>query len=161
MALEHDPRAPGPTLVWLNAAHTGRARNNIERFLKRRGLGVDQGQKILDQRLCALESHYGFNLPEHRLPQATVNAVRQYKLSRVDELLAEIAAGRIVADRILHPLFADEVIRQIRLPRESGVRAHQVQLAQCCRPRPGEDIMGLISRRQGEIQPCACASSRL
>ena len=29
VALEHDPRAPGPTLVWLNAAHTSRARNNI------------------------------------------------------------------------------------------------------------------------------------
>jgi branched-chain amino acid transport system substrate-binding protein len=65
--------------------------------------------------------------------------------------LAEIAAGRIVADRILHPLFADEVIRQIRLPRESGIRPHQLQIAQCCRPRPGEDIVGLISRRQGEL----------
>ena len=151
VALEHDPRAPGPTLVWLNAAHTSRARNHIERFLKRRGLGVDRGQKILDQRTQALEAHYGFNLPEHRLPQATMMAVRQYKLSRVDELLAEIAAGRIVADRILHPLFADEVIRQIRLPRGSGIRSHQLQIAQCCRPRPGEDIVGLISRRQGEI----------
>lgn len=152
VALEHDPRALGPTLVWLNAAHTSRARNHIERFLKRRGLGVDQGQKILEQRLRALESHFGFNLPEHRLPQATAKAVRQYKLSHADELLAEIAAGRIVADRILHPLFADEVIRQIRLPRESGVRPHQLQIAQCCRPRPGEDIVGLVSRRQGEIQ---------
>jgi (p)ppGpp synthase/HD superfamily hydrolase len=26
-----------------------------------------------------------------------------------------------------------------------------LQIAQCCRPRPGEDIVGLISRRQGEI----------
>ncbi|MCC6457352.1 MAG: TGS domain-containing protein [Caldilineaceae bacterium] len=152
VALEHDARAPGPTQVWLNAAHTSRARNSIERFLKRRGLGVDQGQKILDQRLRALEAHYGFNLPDHRLPQATVKAMRQYKLSRVDELMAEIAAGNIVADRILHPLFADEVIRQIRLPRESGARPHQLQIAQCCRPRPGEDIVGLPSRRQGEIQ---------
>lgn len=151
VALEHDPRAPGPTQVWLNAAHTSRARNHIERILKRRGLGVDQGQKILDQRLRALEAHYGFNLPAHRLPQATVKAVRQFRLSRVDELLAEIAAGRIVADRILHPLFADEIIRQIRIPRETGLRPHQLQMAQCCRPRPGEDIVGLPTRRQGEI----------
>jgi (p)ppGpp synthase/HD superfamily hydrolase len=151
VALEHDPRAPGPTQVWLNAAHTSRARNSIDRFLKRRGLGVDQGQKILEQRLRALEAHYGFNLPDHRLPQATVNATRQYKLARVEELLAEIAAGRIVADRILHPLFADEIIRQIRLPRESSLRPHQMQLAQCCRPRPGEEIVGLPTSRQGVI----------
>ena len=152
VALEHDPRAPGPTQVWLNAAHTSRARSNIERFLKRRGMGVDQGQRILDRRLRTLEEYYGFNLPEHRVSQATAIAARQFKLSRVDELLAEIAAGRIDADRILHPLFADEIIRQIRIPRETGLRPHQLQVAQCCSPRPGEDIIGLISRRGGVIR---------
>ena len=152
VALEHDERAPGPTQIWLNAAHTSRARSAIERFLKRRGLGVDQGQRILDRRLRALEEHYGFNLPEHRIGQATVSATRQYKLGRVDELFAEIAAGRIVADRILQPLFADEVIRQLRIPRETGLRPHQLQVAQCCHPRPGEDVVGLISRRDGVIQ---------
>ncbi len=151
VALAHDPRAPGPTQIWLNAAHTSRARNSIERFLKRRGLGVDQGQKILDQRRRLLEAHYGFNLPEYRVAQATVKVMRQMKLGRIEELLAEVAAGRIVADRILHPLFADEVIRQIQLSRELGVRPHQIQLAQCCRARPGDDIVGLPSRRGGEI----------
>jgi GTP pyrophosphokinase len=155
VALEVDPRAPGPTQVWLNAAHTSRARNNIERFLKRRGLGADQGQRNLDQRRRELEEHYGFNLPDHRITQATVKAMRQLKLSRVEELLAEVAAGHIVADRILHPVFADEIIRQIRLPRERAsqvtLRPHLLQIAQCCRPRPGEDIVGLPSRRNGEI----------
>lgn len=151
VALAHDPRAPGPTQIWLNAAHTSRARNSIERFLKRRGLGVDQGQKILDQRRRLLEEHYGFNLPDHRVTQALVKTMRQMKLGRIEELLSEVAAGRIVADRILHALFADEVIRQIQLPRQLGVRPHQLQLAQCCRARPGDDIVGLASRRQGQI----------
>lgn len=151
VALEVDPRAPGPTQVWLNAAHTSRARNHIERFLKRRGLGIDQGQRILDQRLRDLEGHYGFNIPNHRITQATAQAMRRFKLSRVDELLAEVAAGRIGADRILHPLFADEVLRQVRLPRGLGIRPHQLLLAQCCRPRPGEEIVGLPSYSQGEI----------
>jgi (p)ppGpp synthase/HD superfamily hydrolase len=152
VALEHDERAPGPTQVWLNAAHTGRARSAIERFLKRRGLGVDQGQRILDRRRRSLEEYYGFNLPDHRVGQATVSAARQYKLGRPDELFAEIAAGRIDPDRILRPLFADEIIRQIRLPRESGLRPHQLLVAQCCRPRPGEDIVGLVTRRGDAIQ---------
>ncbi len=151
VTLEVDPRAPGPTQIWLNAAQTSRARNSIERFLKRRGLGVDQGQRILDQRRRALEAHYGFNLPDHRISQATAEAMRQFKFSRVEELLAEVAAGRIVADRILHPLFAEEISRQVYLPRSLGVRAHLLQLAQCCKPKPGDDIVGLPSRRQGEI----------
>lgn len=151
VALEVDERAPGPTQVWLNAAHTTRARNHIERFLKRRGMGVDQGQRILDQRLRTLEEHYGFNIPNHRITQATAETMRRFKLSRVEELLAEIAAGRIVADPILHPLFADEILRQVRLPRGLGVRPHQLQLAQCCRPRPGEEIVGLPLHRHGEL----------
>lgn len=151
VTLEVDPRAPGPTQIWLNAAQTSRARNSIERFLKRRGLGVDQGQRILEQRRRALEAHYGFNLPDHRITQATTEAMRQFKFSRVEELLAEVAAGRIVADRILHPLFAEEISRQVYLPRALRVRAHLLQLSQCCKPKLGDDIVGLPTRRQGEI----------
>jgi (p)ppGpp synthase/HD superfamily hydrolase len=151
VALEHDPRAPGPTQLWLNAARTSRARNHIERFLKRRGLGVDHGQKLMDQRRKEMEDYYGFNLPEHRITQATVKSMRELKISRIEDLLAEVATGRFAADRILHPLFAEELIRQIQTPRGSGLRPHQFRLAQCCRPRPGEDIVGYPFRRHGEI----------
>ncbi len=151
VALQHDAHAPGPTQVWLNAAHTGRARTGIERFLRRHERGVDQGQRMFDARRKALEDHYGFHVPEHRITEATVQAMRRLKLSRVEDLLADIAAGRVVADQILHPLFADEVVRQVRLPRTLGIRPAQVQVAQCCRPRPGDDIAGLLARRRGEV----------
>jgi len=151
VALQHDAHASGPTQVWLNAARTSRARTGIERFLRRRSRGVDQGQGLLDRRRKEMEDHYGFNVPEHRIAEATVQTMRRLKLARVEDLLADIAAGRIVADQILHPLFADEIVRQVRLPRALGVRPAQVQVSQCCRPRPGDDIIGLPTRRQGEI----------
>ena len=151
VALLHDAHAPGPTQIWLNAAHTSRARMGIERFLRRRSRGVAQGQRILDQRRKALEDHYGFQLSEHRITEATVQAMRRLKLASVEDLLAAIAAGRTVADQILHPLFAGEIVRQVRLPRALGVRPGQLQVAQCCRPRPGDDIVGLPTRRQDEI----------
>lgn len=149
--LEYDPHAPGPTRVWLNAARTSRARSRIDRHLKRQGQGVYHGQKTLDTRLKALEDHYEFNIPEHRIKQAFGQEMRRRNLGSIEDLMAEIAAGRLVADKILHPLFADEIIRQVQLPGEMRLRPHQLYLAQCCRPRLGDDIVGRPYIRDGVV----------
>ena len=149
--LEHDPLAPGPTQVWLDAARTNRARSSIERFLKRQDQGVYQGQKIVEERRKVLEQHYGFSIPDHRVNQAVAITMRRLKLTRVEELFAEIAAGRWSADRMLHTLFEAEVTQQIKLPRSLGIRPQQLQLAQCCRPKPGDDIVGREKKRRGVL----------
>ncbi|MCB9159749.1 MAG: bifunctional (p)ppGpp synthetase/guanosine-3',5'-bis(diphosphate) 3'-pyrophosphohydrolase [Caldilineaceae bacterium] len=149
--LEHDPLAPGPTQVWLDAAQTSRARSKIDRHLKRSGQGVYQGQRIVAQRRKALEEHFGFNMPEHRVNQAIAASMRRLKLTRTEELYAEIAAGRWAVDRMLHRFFAEEVIRQVDIPRDVRIRPQQIQLAQCCLPRPGDDIVGRLLRRRGVV----------
>ena len=148
--LEHDPRAPGPNRLWLHAAHTPRARNAIERFLKRQGQGSHHGEKIIEERLKTLEQHYGFNLPGEKVEQAILDAMRRENWSRKEDLLAAIAAGQYAADRLFHRLFEREILRQVEIPRGIPLRHHQLYLAQCCRPRPGEDIVGRVYRRHGE-----------
>jgi (p)ppGpp synthase/HD superfamily hydrolase len=149
--LEYDPHGPGPTRVWLNAARTSRARSRIDRYLKRQGQGFYHGQKTVDIRLKALEDHYGFNIPEHRVKQALSQEMRRRNLSSMEDLMAEVAAGRLVADKMLHPLFADEIIRQVQIPSEMRLRPHQLHLAQCCRPRLGDDIVGRPYVRDGVV----------
>ncbi len=140
--LEHDPAAGGPTRVWLNAARTPRARTHIDRYLKRHGQGIYHAQKTLDKRLKALEEHYGFNMPEQRVNQALSKEMKRRQINSTEGLMAEISSGQLNADRILHPLFADEIIRQVQIPAEVRLRPHQLVLAQCCRPKPGNDIIG-------------------
>ena len=149
--MDIDARAPGPTLAWLNAAHTKRARSLIRRFLRRQNSGVGDGRQILDQRLRALEDHYGFHLPDHRVEESLARAARRLGLRTSEDLLGEIAAGRAAADRMLHPLFSEEVVRRLDLPRALRVRPHQVALAQCCKPRPGDDITARPRRRDGVL----------
>ncbi len=149
VALEHSQRAPGPTMAWLNAARTKRARTRIRRFLRRQSQGANDGQQIVDGRLRALEEHYGFHVPDHRVDEAVARAARQLKLASSQELLAEVAAGRLHADRFLHALFAEEIVRRLELPRALRVRPDRIALAQCCRPRPGADVVGLPVRRNG------------
>ena len=149
--LEHDPRAPGPSRLWLHAAHTTRARVAIERYLKRQGQGSHHGQKIIEERLKTLERHYGFNLPPEKVELAVLDATRRENLSRKEDLLAAIAAGQFAADGLFHRLFEREVLRQVEIPRALSLRHHQLHLAQCCRPRPGDDIVGRIYRRHSEV----------
>ena len=149
--LEHDPQAPGPTRFWLAAARTARARGAIERSLKRKGQGSHHGQKIIEDRLKQLELHYGFNLPAEKVEQAVLDAVRKENLNRRDELLAAVASGQVAADSLLHRLFEREILRRVVVPRQVRLRHHQLFLAQCCRPRPGDEIVGRLYRRHGEV----------
>lgn len=147
--LEHDPNAPGPTRVWLNPTRTSRARTHIDRFLKRQGQSFYHEQKTIDSRLKTLEDHYDFNFPEYRVNQALAQEMQRRNISSREELMTEVSAGRLDADSILHPLFAEEIIRQVQISSDMRLRPHQLNLAQCCRPRPGDDIIGRPSYRDG------------
>ena len=149
--LEHEVGAPGPTRLWLSAARTGRARSHIYRFLRRRGGFYDAGRRVLDRRLADLESYYGFSLPKHRVEQSVIRATRQLSLPASEVLFERIANGDISPDKLLHRLFAEEIIRQLEFPDTFKLYPHQVKLAQCCRPRPGEDILGRIRMRGSRV----------
>ena len=148
--LEHDPKAPGPNRRWMLAAHTSRARSAIERYLKRQGPGAHHGQKLIDERLKTLEQHYGFNLPPEKVEQTLQATIRRESFATRDDLLTAIAAGQYPIDRILHRLFEKEILRLVDIPRALRLRAHQLHLAQCCRPKPGAAIVGRVYRRHGE-----------
>lgn len=149
--LERDPQFPGPNKAWLNAARTDRARSHIERFLKRQSQGHLQGQQMINRQLKELSEHYRIDIPEHRVEQALKQATRQRDFERTEHLLAEIAAGRVSTDPILHPLFAEEVVRQLELSNGARLLPHQMNLAQCCKPRPGDDIIGRAKYRDGQM----------
>lgn len=159
--LEQEIGAPGPTRVWLGAAHTSRARFHIERFLKRRESISDAGRRVLEQRQQTLEMHYGFSLPTYRVEQTLNRAARFANPPSVEGLLEAIASGGISPDRLLHPLFADEIARQVELPEHLQLFPRQIKIGQCCRPRLGEDIFGKLRYRADQlagitVHKCGC-----
>lgn len=149
--LEIDPRAVGPTAAWLNAARTKRARARIGRQLRRHGQGASDGRRVVDRRLQEMEEYYGFHIAQHRVDEVLAREARGRNQSTPDELLAAIARGTFSPDRLLHPLFEAENIRRLNWPRSLRLRHHQIVLAQCCKPRPGMDIVGHPYRRNGIV----------
>ncbi|WP_088286336.1 bifunctional (p)ppGpp synthetase/guanosine-3',5'-bis(diphosphate) 3'-pyrophosphohydrolase [Ideonella sp. A 288] len=168
--------APGaqPNPGWLNFVRTGRARSKIRHHLKTmeqdesRGLG----EKLLAQALRA----EGLTLPSTDPTDGEANALWQ-QVTRWSgnrgrgELLTDIGLGRkiatIVAKRMAQ-LLAETGTRPDALtltlgryavqddatPSQGGViidgsEGASVQLATCCRPIPGDEIVGYLGRGEG------------
>lgn len=148
--LQYDPYTSGPTRVWLNAARTPRARNAISKFLRHHRQDVYLGRQKLDKELRQLQEHYGFHIPQYRVEEALSVSVRKMGFTSVNDLLGDIAASKVQPLSVLRKPFEQEIIRQVEIPAELTVRPHLVRVMQCCRPRLGEEIVGLPEKR-GEV----------
>ncbi|WP_233863976.1 RelA/SpoT family protein [Paraburkholderia adhaesiva] len=147
-----------PNPAWLGFVRTGKARSAIRHYLKTMRLteSVQLGERLVDQ---ALKS-YGYQLSEvtpevwDKLVQWTGNKNRQ-------EIFADIGLGRRVAavmakriEVLISGQDADDdehhhASRDPNAPHAppvviTGTEGMSVQLSACCRPIPGDSIMGYI-----------------
>ena len=109
---------------------TGR-RTDIRRVLRRartRRTTMGSGYWRPD---CANSKPITVSNPQTQARQRLDNARRLFRLERSRICSAEVAAGRCSIDRVLHPLFAEELARQVQLPQGVRLRTHQIKVAQC------------------------------
>jgi guanosine-3',5'-bis(diphosphate) 3'-pyrophosphohydrolase len=159
-----------PNPAWLNFVSTGRARSKIRHYLKNmeQEESRDLGAKMLAQALRA----EGLALPGDDSQSATVwqQLIRWSGNKTRDDLFIDIGLGRkiatIVATRLVRML-AEDGIRPDALtltmgryavddttPAQGlifidGSEGASVQLAPCCRPIPGDAIVGNLGRGEG------------
>ena len=162
-----------PNPGWLSMVRTGRARSKIRHYLKNleHDESLAMGEKMLAQ---ALRSE-GLQLPTAEPGDAAAMLLWQ-QLTRWSgnrgrsELLVDVGLGRkiavIVAKRLAHLMVEqgakpDAVTLTLgRYGLEDGMSTQgvvfidgsegaSVQLAPCCRPIPGDDIVGYLGRGEG------------
>jgi len=142
-----------PNPAWLQYVRTGKARANIRHFLKTMQYdeSASLGERLLEQALKGL----GASLAEiddanwERVLRETVGRTKQ-------ELLADIGLGKqlaaVVARRLLKRAEAAPESKgkapQVVIP---GTEGMAVQLATCCRPIPGDAIVGSMKKGQGLV----------
>jgi RelA/SpoT family (p)ppGpp synthetase len=143
-----------PNPSWIQYVRTGKARSNIRHYLKTMQFeeSAGLGERLLEQALKVAGT-----------PLSAFDAAGWERLVRdsgahsKQELLADIGLGKrlpaVVARRLLRqredakttsrPDVGSVVIR--------GTEGMAVQLATCCRPIPGDEIVGSIRKGQGLV----------
>lgn len=154
-----------PNSAWLNYVVTGKARAHIRHFLKSMSSAESAvlGERMLNQALRAL----------HADP-ARIDEVRWQKLMRDygaksrQEILTDIGLGKRLNVMVAHQLLAmgeegigqelqaeGQQLKPAQRPLDTitirGTEGMAVQFAQCCRPIPGDPILGFINKDKGLI----------
>ena len=145
-----------PNPAWLQYVRTGKARSNIRHFLKT--MQYDEsatlGEHLLEQALKPLGKQMA-EIDEaswDRVVRETVGVTRR-------ELFADIGMGKqlpaVIARRLLRHAEStrddDKALRDAGSVLIRGTEGMAVQLASCCRPIPGDSIVGSIKKGQGLV----------
>ena len=162
--------ANNPNPAWLNFVKTARARSKIRHHLKSMALteSVDLGEKLLS---LAIRAEGVVALPAHNTSnQAIWDKLLRFTGNRdVAELMSDIALGKriasIVAKRLAKLLVdSGKKLDTLLITRErflasdkvaassiilDGSESASVQYASCCRPVPGDAILGYLGRGEG------------
>ncbi|HMV16576.1 MAG TPA: bifunctional (p)ppGpp synthetase/guanosine-3',5'-bis(diphosphate) 3'-pyrophosphohydrolase [Zoogloea sp.] len=158
-----------PNPAWLSYVRTGKARAQIRHFLKnahQEEAFFTLGERLLNQALRP-----------HGLTLGSVSAIawerylREFTLANRKELMTDIGLGRrlsaIVARRLAEIQDIESGRADVVKPKPAGailIRGTEgvaVQLARCCRPIPGDPIVGIIRKGQGlEVHMHDCPQAR-
>jgi RelA/SpoT family (p)ppGpp synthetase len=149
-----------PNPGWLQYVRTGKARSNIRHFLKTMQYeeSAGLGERLLDQALRSLKS----SLAEID-DAAWDRALRDGGIRSRGELLADIGLGKrlpaVVARRLVKRAEGGDEPYPAGSVTIRGTEGMAVQLASCCRPIPGDAIVGSIKKGQGLVVHASdCAS---
>jgi GTP pyrophosphokinase len=146
----------GPCYDWLNPdlgyTQSALAKAKIRRWFRRRPkkdrfeLGTQQVARLLDRLAVELESLTPF--------------AKRLGYANADDLYLGIGACDLAIERVLDELLLDKEV----LPKPKDCEVHgegqsviglgslHMQLAGCCRPEPGDDIVGYILTTQRDVE---------
>ncbi len=145
-----------PNPAWLSYVKTGKARSQIRHFLKTMQFeeSTALGERLLGQALRTLDSDLMAIAPER-----WDKLVRESGAKSRGEVLADIGLGKRLAAIVARQLLAlpDHAPADARTqgpPASIVIRGSEgmaVQFAKCCRPIPGDPIIGFIKKGQGLV----------
>ncbi|MBV2234969.1 MAG: bifunctional (p)ppGpp synthetase/guanosine-3',5'-bis(diphosphate) 3'-pyrophosphohydrolase [Sterolibacterium sp.] len=149
---------PNPNPGWLSYVKSSRARSQIRHFLKSRQSdeSAELGSHLLGQALRA------FDLALDAIDETTWERfARNSGTQNKKEILTDIGLGKRLAAIVARRLVSEHesATGNADLPAENrkplgpilihGAEGIVVQLAKCCRPLPGDAIIGIVHKGQG------------
>jgi GTP pyrophosphokinase len=142
-----------PNPLWLNFVVTAKARSHIRHFVKTMHFqeSVQLGERLLNQALVTFKSSLAAIQDQQweRLLKESSAKSRQHLLSDIGlgKRLSAVIARQLLSLGNLQP-------QEKAIPGTVVIRGSEgmaVQFAKCCKPIPGDPIIGMISKDQGMV----------
>ena len=149
--------AKGPSLDWLNPnlgyIKTSHAREKVRQWFRKqeRTENIERGRGVLEKELKRLGVK---SISDDEI-------TKLFKFDRFDDFLAALGSGEITAHQIAVKMIPEEPapipIGEVSQVVPSGFTGVEVMgvgdllthLARCCKPVPGDEIIGFITRTKG------------
>ncbi|MFA9418587.1 MAG: bifunctional (p)ppGpp synthetase/guanosine-3',5'-bis(diphosphate) 3'-pyrophosphohydrolase [Gammaproteobacteria bacterium] len=149
--ISSDASRPHPS--WLDFVITAKARTNIRHFLKslQKAEAITLGQRLLQQSVSNLVGR------DEAITSAKFSKVlEQYRMSDPQELLAEIGLGNRNSSLVAKAMYdiSEDVTEFDNTGKPLAIKGTEgmvVSFAKCCRPVPGDAIVGFMSSGKGIV----------
>ncbi len=154
----------GPSRDWLKYVKTSSAKNKINAFFKRemKDENIKKGKAILENTAKLKNINLSLLLKDEYLQEL----YERYALQSMDDMYATVGYGGLTSSQILNKLLAihklhskeeiktypDRVLKDLK--QQGTVNTHGysdmlTKFGKCCKPIPGDGIVGFISRGKG------------
>ncbi|PPD49458.1 MAG: bifunctional GTP diphosphokinase/guanosine-3',5'-bis(diphosphate) 3'-diphosphatase [Methylobacter sp.] len=147
-----------PNPLWLNYVITVKARSSIRNYLKnfKQQEAINLGRRLLDKELQMMNLHLD------NIDPARINALlKAINSNSLDDLLEDIGLGNKMPFLVAKQLTQDDINANIKLNSNEqiqktpliikGTEGMVITLAKCCRPIPGDAIIGFFNPGTGIV----------
>jgi RelA/SpoT family (p)ppGpp synthetase len=147
-----------PNPLWLNYIITAKARSGIRNYLKhfKQQEAINLGRRLLEKELQSMHLHLD------DIDKAKIQVLLQIMSKQsLDELLEDIGLGNKMPFLVAKHIAQDDINAAIKLDSNDhskkrpliikGTEGMVITLAKCCRPIPGDSIIGYFNPGRGIV----------
>jgi guanosine-3',5'-bis(diphosphate) 3'-pyrophosphohydrolase len=145
-----------PSPAWLGFVVSAKARSSIRHYQKslKREEAIDLGRRMLDRALAVFNATAD-GISENRL----ASLLKDYRITSYEDLLMDVGMGRrlaVLVARALVTVGEDNPAREndeksMRPLVIKGTEGMVMHFAKCCRPIPGDPVVGLMTAGRGMV----------
>lgn len=147
-----------PNPIWLNYIATAKARSSVRNYLKnfKQKEAINLGERLLEKELNSMNLQR-LDIEETRIQQL----LEVMKVQTMDELLEQIGLGNKMPILIAKRLSQEDIHAAVKLEDTKnehatplvikGTEGMVITLAKCCRPIPGDSIIGFFNPGKGIV----------
>ena len=154
-------KGSGPSRDWLKIVASTQAQNKIRTWFRKekRDENIVNGKEMLEKEV----RKNGFDPDDFLTEKRLTDVARKFNMQGPDDIYAGLGDGGLQISQVLSRMEGFKKEQQVQLPKFTepkhnannngvwvkGVSGVMIRMANCCKPLPGDSIMGYITKGRG------------